>query len=107
MPSEAWQDKTVSGVLYDVFPWHEYSAISFQTRECDGTDPASWKYFEVAKSSGEFLALEFANYEKDESALQFHFMLCEAAEALLAVDFHAYGLPQTVNHFHLYGPFLA
>jgi hypothetical protein len=101
VPVEAWKDRSICGLLYDIFPWHGYSSLSLQTRQCDEYDPASWKYFEISKSKGEFLKLEFSEYNKSPDALVYHLMLFRAAEALLEVDFGPYNAMKTVSNFHL------
>jgi hypothetical protein len=105
VPAEVWKDRTICGLLYDIFPWHGYSSVSVQTRQCDEHDPASWKYFEISESNGEFLKSEFSEYNKSPDHLLYHSMLCRAAEALLEVDFGPYYASQTVSGFQLSLPF--
>jgi hypothetical protein len=43
----------ITGVSFDVYPWHEYVALSFQTSEERwelGDDVAAWKHFEILRS---------------------------------------------------------
>ena len=105
VPNHIWQDKTLCGLLYDIFPWHGYSAISLQTNKCNERDPASWKYFEVSKSNGKLLESEFSTYNKNPNAILYHSMLCEAGKSLLEINLSSYNIKQTVFDFHLYAPF--
>ena len=63
---DVWADKSICGLLYDIYPWHGYSSIAVQTRSCPESDPACWKYFDAARSDGELLDREFRAYSRKQ-----------------------------------------
>jgi hypothetical protein len=88
----------VSGLSFELYPWHQYLALSMRTTSelsmIDRYNPAEWKHFEFVRSdrcnSPEFrnAAQVVSNYYEDESGevcgKEFaHLMFTAAAHALL------------------------
>lgn len=106
VPGSIWQeqDTYLSGLMYDFLPWHDFSSIAIQTRNDDRFDPASWTYYDCASSDCSRIQNELQLYRDGEHKLWFHWLLIQAAEALLAVDLASYG-QLTIEEGFPYGPF--
>ncbi len=102
-----WKDKEIDGIQYDIYPWHQYSAISIKTRSDDDSDVASWKYFECAKSDCMRDSIDFKEYKGSYSAELYHCMLLKAAKALLETDLSKYGISSLVGELGLNRLFVA
>jgi hypothetical protein len=107
VPSSAWEDPCIRGLIYDFIPWElmSPSSIAIQTADDDEHDPASWKYCDCAYSDGARVGEELELYRQTNDRLVYHRLLIEAAEALLSIDFSRYGQPTTIDGFCLFGPF--
>lgn len=102
-----WKDIEIDGIQYDIYPWHQYSAISIKTRSDDDSDVASWKYFECAKSEQMKESLDFKEYQGSYSAELYHRMLIKAARALLEAELSKYGVNSLVGELGLNKLFIA
>lgn len=102
---DLWSDWRLSGIQYDYYPWHGYSAISFRLRDDKIQDnPADWELFEISKSDGTLINDEIDLYNSSNDEWIYHRQLCQAANDLLAFDFSAYLGKQLVEGRVLYGP---
>jgi hypothetical protein len=96
IPAEQWADLSANGLCYEFLPWHEWSAITLQTRDDPLNDVAAWKYYTSAESDGSRVAAESATWKTKPNRLLYHRLLIEAAEALLRVDLTRY-VPKLVT----------
>lgn len=109
VPAEQWQSSEppfVRGIMYEFIPWHGSSSVTIQTTDDRPGDFGSWKYYFSADSDGSRIRSEIERYRQaDDPTLEYHYLLIEAAEALLGADFSPYGFAQVTDTWHLYGPF--
>ena len=99
-------DWKLSGIQYDYYPWHGYSAISLRSRDDKIQDNAAdWKLFEISKSDGTLIREEIEAYNSgDGGQWTYHRQLCQAAKDLMAFDFTTYVGKPLVEGWTLYGP---
>ena len=105
VPSSVWDDDSICGLMYDFLPWHDFSSIAIQTRVDDRFDPAAWTYYDCASSDCTRIEAEIDLYKTRGHKVTLHWLLMQAAEGLLAVDFSPYIESPTVEDGFLYGPF--
>ncbi len=105
VPESTWDDHSICGLMYDFLPWHDFSSIAIQTRDDDRFDPAAWAYYDCATSDCTRIATEINLYKTRGHRITLHWLLMQAAEALLAVDFSSYHESPTIEDGFLYGPF--
>ena len=97
VPSELWKEPGIRGLMYDFIPWHEWSTLAIQLDEDDPHDPGGWTHYECVNPDGRHIGDEFALYKQANHRLVYHWLLIEAAEALLGFDFTRYGQHETIE----------
>ncbi len=77
---------TLTGVSYDVYPWHEYAALSFRLSSDDRDDIAAWTHFEAVRSLPDELQAvsDWYGAGGDRQRERAHFIFLAAAHALLS-----------------------
>ena len=105
VPDSVWNDVSISGLMYDFLPWHDFSSFAVQTSSDDRFDPAAWTYYDCASSDCTRIRDEINLYKTMGHRITLHWLLLKAAEALLDVNFSSYGQNVTIEDGFLYGPF--
>ena len=90
------ETRRLRAVHYEFLPWLPRSAISFRlASETEVDSPADWQYYQVSESDCAALAEPIEAHGFDR--LSYHFLLVDAAAALLSIDTKSFGLPGIVG----------